>query len=262
MRWKRCAAKAVNKSDENAARGLAELVRIGWYREVAVKSEASQQVRSLLIARSRLVTMRQDLENQIRSILKEYGLIFPRAIAGQFQQCVVDLIGEDHVLWTVLLPLLSIHGHVCRELEGLDRQIRQMARADETTRQPMTVPGIGVVTALTFRHTIDDPSRFRNATSVGAYLRLTPRRKQSGETDTVGHVSRWGDRLLRTYLFETASVLLHRTKRWCSLKARGLRLTRRNGMKKAQVAVARKLAVILHCIWVDGTSFQWGNEPA
>ena len=125
----------------------------------------------------------------------------------------------------------------------------------------MTVPGIGVVTALTFRHTIDDPSRFRNATSVGAYLGLTPRRKQSGEMDTVGQVSRWGDRLLRTYLFEAASVLLHRTRRWCALKAWGLRLAKRNGMKKAQVAVARKLAVILHCIWVDGTSFQWGKEP-
>ncbi len=126
----------------------------------------------------------------------------------------------------------------------------------------MTVPGIGVVKALTFRHTIDDPSRFRSAASVGAYLGLTPRRRQSGEMDTTGHVSRWGDRLLRAYLFEAASVLLHRTKRWCALKAWGLRLAKRNGMKKAQVAVARKLAVILHCIWVDGTSFEWGKEPA
>lgn len=252
----------MNKSDENDARGLAELVRIGWYREVAVKSEASQQVRSLLVARSRLVTMRRDLENQVRSMLKECGLIFPRAIAGQFQRRVTELTGDGHALWPVLLPLLSVHGHVCRELEGLDRQIRQMARTDETTRRLMTVPGIGVVTALTFRHTIDDPSRFRSATSVGAYLGLTPRRKQSGETDTVGKVSRWGDRLLRTYLFEAASVLLHRTRRWCALKAWGLRLAKRNGIKKAQVAVARKLAVILHCIWIDGTSFQWGKEPA
>jgi len=195
-------------------------------------------------------------------MLKERGLIFPRAVAGQFQRCVTELTGDGHVLWPVLLPLLSVHGHVCRELDGLDRQVRQMARADDTTKRLMTVPGIGVVTALTFRHTIDDPSRFRNAASVGAYLGLTPRRKQSGETDTVGQVSRWGDRLLRTYLFEAASVLLHRTRRWCALKAWGLRLAKRNGMKKAQVAVARKLAVILHCIWIDGTSFQWGKEPA
>lgn len=252
----------MNKSDENDARGLAELVRIGWYREVAVKSEASQKVRSILIARSRLVTMRRDLENQVTSMLKDYGLIFPRAIAGQLQRYVTDLTGEGHVLWTVLLPLLSVHSHVCRELEGLDRQIRQMTRTDETTRRLMTVPGIVVVTGLTFRHTIDDPSRFRSAASLGAYLGLTPRRKQSGETDTIGHVSRWRDRLLRTYLFEAAGVLLHRTKGWCSLKAWCLRLAKRNGMKKAQVAVARKLAVILHCIWIDGTSFQWGKEPA
>lgn len=251
----------MNKSDENDARGLAELVRIGWYREVAVKSEASQQVRALLITRSRLVAIRRDLENQVRSMLKEYGLIFPRAIAGQFRRRVIELTGDEHVLWAVLLPLLSVHDHVCRELEGLDRQIREMARADETTRRLMTVPGIGVVTALTFRHTIDDPSRFRSAASVGAYLGLTPRRRQSGEMDATGHVSRWGDRLLRAYLFEAASVLLHRTKRWCALKAWGLRLAKRNGMKKAQVAVARKLAVILHCIWVDGTSFEWGKEP-
>lgn len=124
----------------------------------------------------------------------------------------------------------------------------------------MTVPGIGVVTALTFRHTIDDPSRFRSAATVGAYLGLTPRRKQSGDTDLNGKTSKWGDRLLRTYLFEAAAVLLHRTKKWCSLKAWGLRLAKRNGMKKAQVAVARKLAVILHCIWVDGTTFEWSTE--
>ncbi|MBD9529947.1 IS110 family transposase [Paracoccus sp. PAR01] len=251
----------MNKSDENDARGLAELVRIGWYREVAVKSEASQLVRALLVARSRLVAIRRDLENQVRSMLKEYGLIIPRAIAGQFRRRVIELTGDEHILWAVLLPLLLVHDHVCSELEGLDRQIREMARTDETTRRLMTIPCIGVVTALTFRHTIDDPSRFRSAASVGAYLGLTPRRRQSGEMDTTGHVSRWGDRLLRAYLFEAASVLLHRTKRWCALKAWGLRLDKRNGMKKAQVAVARKLTVILHCIWVDGTSFEWGKEP-
>ena len=200
------------------------------------------------------VRMNKSDENDAR------GLIFPRSIAGQFQRRVSELTGDGHVLWPVLQPLLSVPEHVCRELDGLDRQIRHLAREDETTRRMMTVPGIGVVTALTFRHTIDDPSRFRSAATVGAYLGLTPRRKQSGEMDTTGHVSRWGDRLLRTYLFEAASVLHHRTKRWCALKAWGLRLAKRNGMKKAQVAVARKLAVILHCIWVDGASFEWGKE--
>ena len=195
-------------------------------------------------------------------MLKEYGLIFSRAIGGQFQRRVGELTGEDHVLWPVLRPLLSVHEHVFTELEKIDRTIRRRAKEDETARRLMTVPGVGVVTALTFRHTIDDPSRFQSAAKVGAYLGLTPRRKQSGEMDMTGRVSRWGDRLLRTYLFEAASVLLHRTKRWCALKAWGLRLAKRNGIKKAQVAVARKLAIILHCIWVDGTEFEWGKAPA
>jgi transposase len=250
----------MNKSDENDARGLAELVRIGWYKEVAVKSEQSQQVRSLLVTRSRLVSIRRDIENQIRSMLKELGLMFPRSIGPQLRRNVGELVGEDHLLMPVIKPLLTIHEQVCCEQEKLDKQIRHLAREDETTCRLMTVPGIGVVTALTFRHTIDDPSRFRSASSVGAYLGLTPRRKQSGEMDINGRVSRWGDRLLRAYLYEAASVLMHRTKKWCSLKAWGLRLAKRIGMKKAKVAVARKLAIILHCIWVDGTSFEWGGE--
>jgi transposase len=123
----------------------------------------------------------------------------------------------------------------------------------------MTVPGVGVVTALTFRHTIDDPSRFHSASSVGAYLGLMPRRNQSGETDTSGRISRWGDGLMRAYLFEAATVLLYRTKKWSSLKSWGMKLAKRIGMKKAKVAIARKIAVILHCIWVDGTTFEWGK---
>ena len=126
----------------------------------------------------------------------------------------------------------------------------------------MSVPGVGVVTALAFRHTIDDPTRFRSAESVGAYLGLTPRRKQSGEQDYNGRISKWGDRLLRTYLFEAASVLLHRTARWPSLKAWRTRLMKRVGAKKAKVAVARKIAVILHCSWTDGTSLEWRQKKA
>ena len=175
----------MNKSDENDARGRADLVRIGSYRELAVTSQASQRARSLLIARARLVRIRRDLENQVRAMLKECGLIFPRAIGGQFRRRVEEPTGEGHIQWPVLLPLVSVHAQVCGELDALDRRVRQLAREDETTRRLMTVPGIGVVTALTFRHTIDDPSRFRSAAAVGAYLGLPPRRKQSG-----GRVSR------------------------------------------------------------------------
>ncbi len=246
----------------NDARGLAELVRVGWYREVQVKSERSQAIRSVLVARSRLVAIRRDLENQVRSMLKEYELLFGRAIGSLFRHHIVELTGDAHPLRPIIDPLLAIHEHVCAERRKIDDEIRRIARADETTRRLMSVPGVGVVTALTFRHTIDDPSGFSTATRVGAYLGLTPRRRQSGETDINGHVSRWGDRLLRTYLYEAATVLLHRTKKWSALKAWGLRLAKRVGTKKAKVAIARKIAVILHCVWVDGMSFEWGQPTA
>jgi transposase len=170
-------------------------------------------------------------------------------------------VSADHPLHAVIDPLLVIHEQVCQQQGKFDDEVRRLAKSDETTRRLMTVPGIGVVTALTFRHTIDDPSRFQLASTVGAYLGLTPRR-QSGEIDMNGKISRWGDRLLRTYLFEAATVLLYRTKKWSSLKAWGLRLAKRIDMKKAKVAIARKMAVILHCIWVDGTSFEWGQAKA
>jgi transposase len=252
----------MNKSDQNDARGLAELVRIGWYREVRVKSETSQKVRAILVARSRLVCIRRDIENQVRSMIKEYGLLFRRAIGPLFRKQVIELLGEGHQLRSVIDPLLLIHDQVCQQQRKLDDEVRRLAKADDTTRRLMTVPGVGVVTALTFRHTIDDPSRFRSASRVGAYLGLTPRRHQSGETDTNGKISRWGDRMLRTYLFEAANVLIYRTKKWSRLKAWGMKLAKRVGMKKAKVAIARKIAVILHCVWVDGTPFEWGQPKA
>ena len=186
-------------------------------------------------------------------------MLFPRAIGLRLRNQVCELLGEDHQLRGVIAPLLSIHEQICKQQSKFDDEVRQLAKSDETTRRLMTVPGVGVVTALTFRHTIDDPSRFRSASSVGAYLGLTPRRNQSGETDINGKISRWGDRLLRTYLYEAATVLLYRTKKWSSLKAWGMKLAKRIGMRKAKVAIARKIAIVLHCIWVDGTSFDWGH---
>jgi transposase len=164
------------------------------------------------------------------------------------------------VLRPIVEGLLVVHEKVQEQQAVLDKRVRDAAKTDGTTRRLMSVPGVGVVTALAFRHTIDDPTRFRSAQAVGAYLGLTPRRKQSCEQDYNGRISKWGDRLVRTYLFEAASVLLHRTRRWSALKAWGIRLMKRVGAKKAKVAVARKIAVILHCIWTDGTSFEWGVE--
>jgi transposase len=198
----------------------------------------------------------------VRCLLKEIGLLFPRAIRGPFRTKVLALLDDKHVLRPIVEGLLAVHEQVEEQQAVLDKRVRTEAKADETTRRLMSVPGVGVVTALTFRHTIDDPTRFRSAQTVGAYLGLTPRRKQSGEQDYNGRISKWGDRLLRTYLFEAACVLLHRTQRYSALKAWGTRLMKRVGAKKAKVAVARKIAVILHCIRTDGTSFEWGAPKA
>lgn len=197
------------------------------------KSRArNQKIRAILVARSRLVAIRRDLENQVRSLIKEYGLLFPRATGLRFRNQVCELLGEDHQLLGVIAPLLSIHEQMCEQQSKFDDEVRQLAKSDETTRRLMTVPGVDVVTAWAFRHTIDDPSRFRSASSVGAYLGLTPRRNQSGESDINGKISRWGDRLLRTYLYEAATVLLHRTKKWSSLEAWSMKLAKRIGMRK------------------------------
>ena len=160
----------LNKSDPNDARGLAELIRVGWYREVRVKSDARQVIRALLVARSRLVSIGRDLENQVRSLLKEVGLLFPRAIGGQFRTHVLGLIEDGHMLRPIVEGLLAVHEKVETQQATLDKRVRAEARADETTRRLMSVPGVGVVTALAFRHTIDDPARFRSAQTIDGRL--------------------------------------------------------------------------------------------
>jgi transposase len=135
----------MNKSDQNDARGLADLVRVGWYREVKVKSEESQRIRTILVARSRLVGIRRDIENQVRSIAKECGLLFPRAIGLQFRRQIIELLGDDHQLSPVVAPLLLIHDQVCKQQRQFVDEIRRLARSDETTRRLIAVPRVGGV---------------------------------------------------------------------------------------------------------------------
>ena len=187
-------------------------------------------------------------------------MLFPRAIGSAFRARVPRLLNAQHPMRSIVDSLLTVHERVEEQQAALDKKVRNIAKEDKTNRRLMSVPGVGVVTALALRHTIDDPTRFHSPESVGAYLGLNPRRKQSGEQDYNGRISKWGDGLLRTYLFEAASVLPHRTARWSTLKAWGTRLMKRVGAKKAKVAVARKIAVILHCIWTDGTTFEWGQQ--
>jgi transposase len=252
----------INKSDRNDAVGLARIMQAGWYKEVQVKSLPCHEVRAVLNSRAQLVKIKRDLENQIRGLLKNLGLHIGKAGGNVFHQRVEELVGEHGLLQEAVRPLLVVRDMVGREIVGLSRKLLALARTNEASRRLMTVPGIGPITALAFQSAIDDPIRFRRSRSVGAYVGLTSRRYASGEIDWSGRISKCGDGMVRTYLFEAAGVLLTRVPQWCALKAWGLRLSKRVGFKKARVAVARKLAVILHRMWRDGTDFQWSAEEA
>jgi transposase len=252
----------VNKTDRNDAAGLAQIVRTGWYRQVEVKSLDCHEVRAVLLARARLVASRRDLENQMRGLLKPFGLLVGKVRGKGFEGRLRELTADEAAMAEVMDALLLARRALCAQIARLDVRVQALAKAVAPCRRLMTVPGVGPITALAYVTAIDDPGRFRKGRSVGAYLGLTPRRYQSGEVDRAGRISKCGDGLVRTLLFEAAGVLLTRVQRMSPLKAWGLRLAKRIGAKKAKVAVARKLAVILHCMWVDGTEFRWTKEEA
>ena len=252
----------INKSDRNDAVGLARIMQAGWYKEVQVKSLSCHEVRAALNSRALLVKFKRDLENQIRGLLKNLGLRIGKAGGNAFSRRVEELIADRSLLQEAVRALLAVRESTRREIADLHRKLLALAREDEDSRRSMTVPSIGPITALAFQSAIDDPTRFRRSRSVGAYFGLTPRRHASGEIDWSGRISKCGDGLVRTYLFEAAGVLLTRVSHWCALKAWGLRLSKRIGFKKAKIAVARKLAVILHRMWRDGTDFEWSTKEA
>lgn len=254
----------VNKTDKNDAYGLAQIVKAGWYRQVNVKSLDSHAVRATLGARAQLVGMKIEVSNQIGGVLKTFGIVLKRRSGLPFEELVIEACGQgDCPAARTVGSLLSVYAGLKQQIAALDGQLIRHARVSEVCCRLMTIPGIGPLTAIAFMTAIDDPSKFARSSSVGAYLGLTPRRYQSGEIDYNGGISKCGDSLVRAYLFEAATTLLTRVEKWSSLKAWGVRLAKRNGMKKATVAVARKLAVIMHRMWVDGETFRWSAaEPA
>jgi transposase len=252
----------INKSDQNDAKGLAEMARMGWYREAAVKSAESWKPRSMLAARTKLVNLRRDLDNQMRGLCKGLGILLGKAGSAGLARKMNAVLVEAPDLKDIFAPLLLAQSCLTEQIEKFDRQLLAMAKSDQTVQRMMTVPGIGPLTALSFVVTIDDPTRFRHSADVGAYLGLTPRRYQSGEIDRSGRISKRGSHQVRTYLFEAANVLLTVVRRSSALKRWGSKLAKRIGAKKAKVALARKMAVILHAIWTDGTEFQAETRAA
>jgi transposase len=252
----------INKTDANDAFGLAHVVRAGWYREVAVKSMDAQALRMLLVARSQLVGQRQSIANTIRGLLKTFGIVIPLSCKGAFGGRVREAAGDNHALMAIIDPMLAAWQALRDQVAVFDRQILARSKTDIVARRLMTAPGVGVVVSLAFSAVIDDPKRFKHSSSVGAYIGLTPRRYQSGNVDFAGRISRCGDGLLRGYLFEAATVILQRHAKPSQLKTWGLALAKRVGMRRAKVAVARKLAVIMHRMWVNETDFNFSSGIA
>lgn len=247
----------INKNDQNDAEGLAQIMRTGWYRPVHVKSFEAHRARALLGARSQLVGMTTRLSNHIRGVLKTFGLL-PGAVRGiPFDRRVDALLGDHPDLAPIVRPMLMAWRRLREQIAVFDKAIGAIVKQSATCRLLMSVPGIGALSVLAYISTVEEPSRFTRSRSVGAHLGLTPRQYQSGESDRSGRISRCGDHLARTLMYEAAVVILTRVKRASPLKDWALAIARRSGTGKARVALARKLTVILHSIWKSGEPFRW-----
>jgi len=243
------------KTDRNDARGIAQLMRLGWFRPVHCKSMAAQEVRALLTARKLVQSKLYDIEMSLRGILRGFGLKVGPTTSQSFAARIDHLVDGQTSLEAVAAALLSLHAVALREFKSLEKSVRQISRADARVRLLMSTPGVGAIVALTYAFAVDDPGRFKSSKRVGAHFGLTPRKYQSGETDVTGRISKIGDSSVRTALYEATHIILTRPVRGCGLKSWAARLAKRAGMQKAKVALARKLAVIMHRMLVDGTPF-------
>ncbi len=251
------------KTDKNDARGLAQISRTGWYKATHVKSGEGQALRALIGGRKQLVATRMGMENHIRGTLKTFGVKLGAVTAAGFSAKVTaGLDTVDATVKATMLVLLQARDGLLLQQRALDKRCGSLARRDPICKRLMTIPGVGIITSLAFKAEVDDPSRFKKSRDVGVHLGLTPRRYASGEVDRSGGISKCGNGALRTLLFEASVTMLTRSGRWSRLKAWGVRLAQRSGFKVASTALARKLAVVLHRMWVDGTNFAYGDVPA
>jgi len=259
-RHMRAALKAqINKTDRNDARGMAQMMRAGLYRPVHVKTVRSQKLRMLLTHRKLLQSKAIAIENDLRATLRNFGLKVGMVGAVKFEARIKELVENIPDLAILVEPLLIVRRTLREQFGIVHRRLLAVVRQDEVCRRLMTVPGVGPVVALTYRSTVDVPARFRNSKAVGAVFGLTPSKYQSGEIDRTGAISRCGDEMMRVMLYEAAQSMLY-SRKWSWLKAWAMQIARRRGMKKAIVALARRLAVVMHRIWVDGTEFRWTKQ--
>src|SRR3984957_19772364 len=252
----------LNKTDQNDAEGLAQIMRTGWYRSVHVKSFGSHRARALLGARVQLVGMTTRLSNHIRGVLKTFGLL-PGSMRGvPFDRRVEAMLADRDDIAPIIRPMLIAWRQLRQQIATFDKAVRILVRSSPACRHLIGVPGIGVLSVLAYVSMIEDPARFGRSRSVGAHLGLTPKQYQSGEMDRSGRISKCGDTLARTLMYEAAVVLMTRVKRACGLKEWAQAIAKRSGAGKARVALARKLSVIMHSIWPSGEPFRWSEQPA
>jgi transposase len=252
----------VNKTDRNDARGIAQMMRVNLFRPVHVKTLASQKQRALLTARKLLQAKAIAIQNDIRGLLRNFGLKVGVVGAAKFEQRIQELVEGLPDLSELMEVLLEARQQLREQYTKLHKKLLAIVREDTVCRRLMSVPGVGAVTALAYRATIDVPARFRNSKAVGAVLGLTPAQHQSGEMSRVGRISLCGDGMMRALLYEGAQTVLTRSVKWSWLKAWAMNIAKNRGLKRAIVALARRLAVIMHRIWVDGTEFRWTKEEA
>jgi transposase len=244
------------KTDRKDARGIAELMRLGWHRPVHCKSMAAQETRALLTARDLVQSKLHDVEMSLRGTLRGFGLKVGKTTPRRFEARILELVAGHPSLEVIAKALLAVRAVMLREFNAFEKRVRATARTDTRARLLMSVPGVGAIVALTFVSAIDDPARFKSSKSVGAHFGLTPKKYQSGETDITGRISKIGDKGVRTVSYQAAHVMLTRPVKGCSvLKSWAMKLAKRAGMKKAKVALARKLTVIMHRMLADGTTF-------
>lgn len=247
---------ATHKTDRNDARGLAQLARTGFFKSVHVKSLPAHAVRALIIARKKLVGQRVTLENQIRGLAVVFGVRLPRGLSSAFVDQVIAMSDGIGGLSSAMRGLVAARDAVLEAIAAIDADMKKLVRASDACRRLMTIPGVGPLTALAFTAAIDDPHRFRRSRDLGSYLGLVPRRYQSGETDYVGGISKVGDRSVRTLLYEAANVMLTRYKGDLKLKDWAFAIATRSNIRKARIALARRLAIIMHAMLRNGTEFQ------
>ena len=249
-----------NKTDKTDAKGIAQILRTGWFSPVHMKSREAHGVRALLSTRKALLKKTMDLTNEVRGLLKIFGVRLPRTVKhGSFDALVRPMIEMDEILAHAIIPLLDARVVLFQHYFELDRRVKRAASQDDVCMRMMTVPGVGPIVALTFKAAVDDPTRFKKSRTVATHFGLTPRRFQSGEHDNPGRISKAGDRDVRATLYAAANALLMRTMAGSQIKTWGMRLMRTKGRRRAVVAVARKLAVLLHRMWIDGSEFR--QEP-